>query len=245
MNKIETLKAIIKPYVPNPKQLENLTPETDFIKDLAINSANLVDIILDIEEKFDIVIDNDGMEKMMNVNAALAIIDEELAKKMIGNDIIDLQLAKVQCNWRRPNYLNKIFTVDEQDFITHSENPDLEVWKLWSRKEAAYKIYNRQTGIRGYFPWKIDCSIAKRGNDKELGLVSIENKLYYTETHIDRDFIYTIAATSLQLFDKIIAVNESEIIIKINGIPYIESGLKPVSITHHGCFERKITLLDS
>jgi acyl carrier protein len=81
MKQIEELKQIIKPYVPNQQQLENLTFETDFIKDLAINSANLVDIILDIEEKFDITIDNEGMEKMMTVQAALAIIDQELAKK--------------------------------------------------------------------------------------------------------------------------------------------------------------------
>ena len=81
MNQIEQLKQIIKPYVPNPKNLENLAPETDFIKDLGINSANLVDIILDIEEQFEITIDNEGMEKMMNVQAALTIIDQELAKK--------------------------------------------------------------------------------------------------------------------------------------------------------------------
>lgn len=81
MNQIEQLKQIIKPYVPNPEKLDNLNLETDFIKDLAINSANLVDIILDIEEKFEITIDNDGMEKMMNVKAALEIIEQELAKK--------------------------------------------------------------------------------------------------------------------------------------------------------------------
>ena len=81
MNQIEQLKQIIKPYVPNPEKLDNLTLETDFIKDLAINSANLVDIILDIEEKFEITIDNDGMEKMMSVKAALEIIEQELAKK--------------------------------------------------------------------------------------------------------------------------------------------------------------------
>lgn len=81
MNQIEQLKAIIKPYVPDSTTLEHLTPETDFIKDLAINSANLVDIILDIEEQFDITIDNEGMEKMMNVKNALAIIEEEMAKK--------------------------------------------------------------------------------------------------------------------------------------------------------------------
>jgi acyl carrier protein len=81
MNQIEHLTEIIKPYVPNPERLKNLNPDTDFIKDLEINSANLVDIILDIEEKFEINIDNEGMEKMLNVKAALAIIDQELAKK--------------------------------------------------------------------------------------------------------------------------------------------------------------------
>jgi hypothetical protein len=32
------------------------------------------------------------------------------------------------------------------------------VWNLWSRKEAAYKIYNRATGIRGYFPLNLECA---------------------------------------------------------------------------------------
>lgn len=81
MNQIEQLKQILKPYVSNSQKLENLTLESDFIKDLAINSANLVDIILDIEEQFDITIDNEGMEKMMTVEAALSIIEAELSKK--------------------------------------------------------------------------------------------------------------------------------------------------------------------
>lgn len=81
MNQIDQLKEIIKPYVPNVAQLDTLTSETDFIRDLGINSANLVDIILDIEEKFEITIDNEGMENMMTVKAALEIIEQELAKK--------------------------------------------------------------------------------------------------------------------------------------------------------------------
>jgi acyl carrier protein len=81
MNQIDQLKEIIKPYVPNVAKLDTLTSETDFIRDLGINSANLVDIILDIEEKFEITIDNEGMENMMTVKAALEIIEQELAKK--------------------------------------------------------------------------------------------------------------------------------------------------------------------
>lgn len=78
---IEQLKNIIKPYAQNEEAFENLTEETDFINDLKINSANLVDVILDIEEKFDLIIDNESMEKMVNVKAAIGIIEAELSKK--------------------------------------------------------------------------------------------------------------------------------------------------------------------
>lgn len=77
-NRIEELKEIIKPYIQNQEAIETITEETDFIKDLQINSANLVDIVLDIEEKYEIVIDNPSMERMINVKAALEIIDEKL-----------------------------------------------------------------------------------------------------------------------------------------------------------------------
>jgi acyl carrier protein len=78
---IEQLKSIVKPYAQNEEAFENLTEETDFINDLKINSANLVDVILDIEEKFDLIIDNQSMEKMVNVKAAIGIIEAELSKK--------------------------------------------------------------------------------------------------------------------------------------------------------------------
>jgi acyl carrier protein len=55
----------------------NLTEETDFIKDLKINSAHLVDIILDVEDEFDIEIEDEAMEKMLTVKAALAVIEEK------------------------------------------------------------------------------------------------------------------------------------------------------------------------
>lgn len=75
------LKNIVKPYVQNQEALDSLTEETDFVNDLKINSANLVDVILDIEEKFDIMIDNESMEKMINVKAAIGIIEAELVKR--------------------------------------------------------------------------------------------------------------------------------------------------------------------
>jgi len=78
---IEKLKGIVKPYIQNQEAFDNLTESTDFIKDLQINSANLVDVILDIEEEFDIVIDNESMEGMVNVKSAMEIIETKLSKK--------------------------------------------------------------------------------------------------------------------------------------------------------------------
>ena len=72
---IDKLKAIVKPYVNNQEAYENMNENSDFIKDLGVNSANLVDIILDIEEQFNIVIDNLEMERMLDVKTAIDIIE--------------------------------------------------------------------------------------------------------------------------------------------------------------------------
>jgi acyl carrier protein len=78
---LEKLKAIVKPFVKNEEAFQNLTEDTDFINDLQINSANLVDIVLDTEEAFAIEIDNQSMEKMLTIKAALEIIATKLAEK--------------------------------------------------------------------------------------------------------------------------------------------------------------------
>lgn len=77
---IAELKAIVKPYAKDEAALDNINEQTDFINDLKINSANLVDVILDVEEKYNIIIDNESMEKMVNVKAAMEIIESKLAQ---------------------------------------------------------------------------------------------------------------------------------------------------------------------
>ena len=77
---IPSLRKIVKAYVQDQEAFQNLSEETDFINDLKINSANLVDIILDVEDEFDILIDNDSMEKMLSVKAAMDIIETKLGE---------------------------------------------------------------------------------------------------------------------------------------------------------------------
>ena len=75
---INSLRKIIKPYVQDQEAFKNLSEETDFINDLKINSANLVDVILDLEDEFDIEIDDESMEKMLSVKAAIDIVETKL-----------------------------------------------------------------------------------------------------------------------------------------------------------------------
>ena len=81
---IAKLKTIVKPYIQDEEAFSNLSEHTDFIKDLKINSANLVDVILDVEDEFDIRIENEDMEKMLSVQAAMDIVNEKLAAKWLA-----------------------------------------------------------------------------------------------------------------------------------------------------------------
>lgn len=74
---IYCLKDIVSPYVQNDLALKDFNEKTDFLKDLEINSAHLVDIILDVEEEFDITIENEAMDKMLTVKDAIGIIEQK------------------------------------------------------------------------------------------------------------------------------------------------------------------------
>ena len=75
---IAKLKTIVAPYVQDHEAFEHLSEGTDFINDLKINSANLVDVVLDIEDEFDIRLENEDMEQMLTVKSAMEIITAKL-----------------------------------------------------------------------------------------------------------------------------------------------------------------------
>jgi len=165
---------------------------------------------------------------------------------VIGNDIVDLALAQKESNWKRKGFLNKIFTNQEQFLILNDQNPEVMVWNLWSRKEAAYKIYNRNTGIRGYFPWKIECFNLEIIDGIQLGKVVIKEGIYYTKTTINTEYISTIAVVNIKDFDSVTLLENSKKIMKNKGIPnyFKNTNLepKPISISHHGRFKQIVRL---
>ena len=75
------LLDIIKPYLPEDVSVSDITQESHLINDLNINSANLVDIALDVEDAFDIILENEDMENMQKVSDAMHIIATKRKQK--------------------------------------------------------------------------------------------------------------------------------------------------------------------
>ena len=71
------LEPIIKTYLPEDVSAKEINRDSDLTRELNINSAHLVDIILDIEDVFSIEFKNEDMEKLRNVNDAILLIQQK------------------------------------------------------------------------------------------------------------------------------------------------------------------------
>lgn len=74
----EQLRDIIKIYLPEDVSVAEIGPDSHLLEELNINSANLVDIVLDVEDAFNIQLENEDMDQMKTVRDALAIIEAKL-----------------------------------------------------------------------------------------------------------------------------------------------------------------------
>ena len=129
---------------------------------------------------------------------------------MTGNDIVDIVVAAAESNWKRKGFLEKIFTLREQQYINNAAVPDEMVWKLWTMKESAYKVYIRQHGGRFFAPQKFHCILLSPGT----GLVTFNNISYQTTTISAKNYIYSIAClkgfTNIELLNSCFSLPQME-----------------------------------
>ncbi|MFQ6602170.1 4'-phosphopantetheinyl transferase superfamily protein [Flavobacterium sp. C3NV] len=165
---------------------------------------------------------------------------------MIGNDVIDMMQSRKESNWQRKGFVEKLFTASEQLLISKTSDPEMIVWLLWSMKEAAYKIYNRQTKIRKYIPHKLACTIISKNEHHVTGIVNCPDYTYYTKTTISKDSLHTVAVMHAKHLDHVIEIEKKNIIKDENGIPFLttlsSNVLKDVSISHHGRFQKVVII---
>jgi len=78
MEKIkENVIEILRKYTFNESVWLGYTDDFDITKDLKINSARIVDIILDLEDKFQITIKDEELDKLKTVKDIIVIIAEK------------------------------------------------------------------------------------------------------------------------------------------------------------------------
>jgi acyl carrier protein len=68
---------IIGRYAKDKEALAAVTEATNILEDLKVNSARLVDVILDLEDEFDIEVDDEDADAVNTVGDAVALIQSK------------------------------------------------------------------------------------------------------------------------------------------------------------------------
>ena len=71
---LEKVVAILKPFAKNQEALARVGLQTSIMKDLKVNSARLVDVVLEIEERFGIQVQDDEADQVRTVGDAVRVI---------------------------------------------------------------------------------------------------------------------------------------------------------------------------
>ena len=176
---------------------------------------------------------------------------------MIGNDIIDLKIARTERKSDNSRFMDKVFTDDEKSLILNAHDPELHLWILWSMKEAAYKAHQRIHDLpRKLNPKSYEC---KYSHQEISGEVKIGSSEYNIDVLITSEYIHSTTsrgellqmaftnrqASTFNLLAEFLSRNsinkdEIELFKDLNGIPSIHlknsSKKLPFSLSHHGNF---------
>ena len=75
----EQVVKILTPYVKNQEALDSVTLSTHILDELKVNSARLVDVVLEFEDAFDIEIADEDVDSVETVGNAVELIASKLA----------------------------------------------------------------------------------------------------------------------------------------------------------------------
>jgi acyl carrier protein len=74
----EKVAKILTPYVKNQGALDSVSLETHILDDLKVNSARLVDVVLEFEDAFDIEIADEDVDSVETVGNAVQLIESKI-----------------------------------------------------------------------------------------------------------------------------------------------------------------------
>jgi acyl carrier protein len=74
----QKVMEIIKPFVKNEEVFQQANESTNLLHDLKVNSARLIDIILNLQDEFDLEIEDEDANSVDTVGDAVSLIMEKL-----------------------------------------------------------------------------------------------------------------------------------------------------------------------
>jgi acyl carrier protein len=74
----EKVIEIVRPYVKNQEALDAVDDNTNILEDLKVNSARLVDIILNFEDEFDIEVADEDADSVNTIGDAVNLIQQKV-----------------------------------------------------------------------------------------------------------------------------------------------------------------------
>ena len=78
---------------------------------------------------------------------------------MVGNDVVDLYDPESRSEHLHPRFDTRVFTARERALIGDSREPARVRWKLWSAKEAAYKLLRKRMPTTVFSPPRFEVEL--------------------------------------------------------------------------------------
>ena len=142
---ITSLQKIVKPYVQDQEAFKNLSEETDFINDLKINSANLVDVILDVVageyvNKNISVCALDGHIVMLSMLGGRFAENIDVAKMLVKRVNIHATTLRSRSNDYKTKLINAFIDDFYQCLEIGSISPVIYKQYSWQEVEVAHHV---------------------------------------------------------------------------------------------------------
>lgn len=74
---MKDLKEIIEPYLEDPDLLDDMKESSNLVEELKVDSVDLVEIVLDIEQKFDIQIEDHLIQTLKTPKEIIDLIQSK------------------------------------------------------------------------------------------------------------------------------------------------------------------------
>ena len=74
----EKVIEIVRPYVKSQEALDSVNDDTNILEDLKVNSARLVDIILNFEDEFDIEVEDADADAVNTIGDDVNLMQQKI-----------------------------------------------------------------------------------------------------------------------------------------------------------------------